>query len=44
MTACPRERTFRIRWIKDGGKAPADLDAPADMTVEYKGAEVMVSQ
>ena len=36
------ERTFRVRWIKEGGKAPADLDAPADATVEYNGAEVTV--
>jgi alpha-D-xyloside xylohydrolase len=36
------ERTFRVRWIKEGGKAPSDLDAPADATVEYKGAEVTV--
>lgn len=40
----PAERTFRIRWIKDGGKAPSDLDAPSDIVVDYKGAEVMVGQ
>jgi alpha-D-xyloside xylohydrolase len=34
------QRTFKVRWIKDGGRAPSDLDAPADATVEYKGAEV----
>jgi alpha-D-xyloside xylohydrolase len=36
------ERTFKVRWIKPGAKAPADLDAAADATVEYKGAEVTV--
>ena len=36
------ERTFKVRWIKAGGKPPADVDAPADATVEYKGAEVTV--
>jgi alpha-D-xyloside xylohydrolase len=36
----PEERTFKVRWIKPGAKAPADLDAAADTTVEYKGAEV----
>ncbi len=40
----PEERTFRVRWIKDGSKPPSDLDAPADVAVDYKGAEVMVSQ
>jgi alpha-D-xyloside xylohydrolase len=39
----PVERTFRVRWIKEGGKAPAELDAPTDFTVAYKGAEVVVS-
>jgi alpha-D-xyloside xylohydrolase len=39
----PEERTFKIRWIKDGGTAPSDLDAKADATVSYKGAEVEVS-
>ncbi len=34
----PEERTFRVRWIKAGAKAPADLDAAADVSVEYKGA------
>jgi alpha-D-xyloside xylohydrolase len=38
----PEERTFKIRWIKPGAKAPSDLDAPADATVSYKGAEVEV--
>jgi len=38
----PEARTFKIRWIKDGGKPPADLDATADATVEYKGTEVTV--
>jgi alpha-D-xyloside xylohydrolase len=36
----PEERTFNVRWIKDGAKAPSDLDAKADATVSYKGAEV----
>ena len=40
FTGMPEERTFKIRWIKPGAKAPADLDAAADATVEYKGAEV----
>ncbi len=39
----PVERTFRVRWIKEGGKAPAELDAPTDFTVAYKGAEVVIS-
>ncbi|HET9865231.1 MAG TPA: TIM-barrel domain-containing protein, partial [Steroidobacteraceae bacterium] len=38
----PEERTFKVRWIKDGGKAPSDLDAKADATVSYKGAAVEV--
>jgi alpha-D-xyloside xylohydrolase len=38
----PEERTFNVRWIKDGAKAPSDLDAKADATVSYKGAEVVV--
>jgi alpha-D-xyloside xylohydrolase len=38
----PEERVFRVRWIKEGAKEPADLDAPTDMTVEYKGAEVLI--
>jgi len=38
----PEERTFNIRWIKDGAKAPSDLDAKADATVSYKGAAVTV--
>ena len=36
----PETRTFKVRWIKAGGKPPADLDAAANATVEYKGAEV----
>ena len=40
MPGMPEERTIKVRWIKAGGKAPADLDAAADATVEYKGAEV----
>lgn len=36
------ERTFKVRWIKDGAAAPSDLDAKADATVSYKGAEVVV--
>ena len=43
LSGMPEERTFKVRWIKAGGKAPADLDAAADATVEYKGAEVSVS-
>ena len=38
----PEERTFKVRWIKDGAKAPSDLDAKSDATVAYKGAEIMV--
>jgi alpha-D-xyloside xylohydrolase len=38
----PAKRTFHVRWIRDGAKAPADLDAKADATVEYEGAEVTV--
>ena len=37
------ERTFKVRWIKEGAKAPAELDAAADATVEYQGAEVTVT-
>jgi len=37
----PEERTFHVRWIKDGAK-PSDLDARPDATVSYKGAEVAV--
>ena len=36
-------RTFKVRWIKAGGKAPADLDAAADSSVEYSGVEVTVT-
>jgi len=38
----PEERTFKVRWIKAGAKPPSDLDAAADATIEYKGAEVTV--
>jgi alpha-D-xyloside xylohydrolase len=38
----PEKRTLRVRWIRDGAKAPAELDAAADATVEYSGAEVTV--
>ena len=37
----PEERTFKVRWIKDGTN-PSDLDAKPDATVSYKGAEVVV--
>ena len=40
----PEERKFRVRWIRDGGKAPADIDADVAATVSYKGAEVTVTQ
>jgi alpha-D-xyloside xylohydrolase len=43
-TGMPEERTFRIRWIKEGGRAPSELDAPTDIAIDYKGAEVIVSQ
>ncbi len=42
FTGMPEERVFRVRWIKDGGKSPSDLDAPTDMSVEYRGAEVLI--
>jgi alpha-D-xyloside xylohydrolase len=38
----PEKRTFKIRWIKTGAKPPADLDAAADASVEYTGAETTV--
>jgi alpha-D-xyloside xylohydrolase len=38
----PEERTFKVRWIKAGAKAPSDVDAKPDATVSYKGAEVTV--
>jgi alpha-D-xyloside xylohydrolase len=38
----PEERTFKVRWIKPGAKAPAELDAAADISVEYKGAAITV--
>jgi len=44
FTGMPEERTFKVRWIKDGAKAPTDFDAPADATIVYKGAEVKVAQ
>jgi alpha-D-xyloside xylohydrolase len=37
----PEERTFKVRWIKEG-TSPSDLDAKPDATVSYKGAEVTV--
>jgi len=39
----PGKRTFKVRWIKAGAKAPAELDAPADQSVEYTGVEVVVA-
>jgi alpha-D-xyloside xylohydrolase len=42
-TGMTDEREFRVRWIKDGGMAPSELDAAADVTITYKGAEVIVS-
>jgi len=39
----PEKRTFRVRWIKAGSSAPADLDAAPDAAVEYIGAEVTVT-
>jgi len=39
----PASRTFKVRWIKAGGKAPADLDAAADSSVEYSGTEITVA-
>ena len=39
----PETRTFKVRWIKAGGKAPADLDAAADSSVEYSGTEITVA-
>jgi alpha-D-xyloside xylohydrolase len=38
----PEARTFKVRWIKAGAKAPAELDAAADASVEYRGSEVTV--
>jgi alpha-D-xyloside xylohydrolase len=40
----PEKRTINVRWIKAGAKAPADLDAATDATIEYSGAEVEVRQ
>ncbi len=37
----PEERTFKVRWIKEGTN-PSDLDAKPDATVSYQGAEVTV--
>jgi alpha-D-xyloside xylohydrolase len=39
----PASRTFKVRWIKDGARAPTELDAPADKTVEYMGEELTVN-
>jgi len=39
----PEERTIKVRWIKAGAKPPSDLDAAADATVSYKGAEITVA-
>lgn len=36
------KRTIHVRWIKAGSRAPAELDAKPDATVEYSGAEVVV--
>ncbi|HET7810101.1 MAG TPA: TIM-barrel domain-containing protein [Steroidobacteraceae bacterium] len=44
FTGMPEERIFKVRWIRDGAKAPTDFGAPADATVAYKGAEVKVTQ
>jgi alpha-D-xyloside xylohydrolase len=38
----PEKRAFKVRWIKAGAKPPADLDAAADVNVEYTGAETAV--
>jgi alpha-D-xyloside xylohydrolase len=40
----PNRRTFRIRWIGQGGAAPTDFDAAADKTVEYTGAPVVIKR
>jgi len=40
----PEERKFHVRWIKEGGKAPAELDAEVATTVHYKGAEITITQ
>jgi len=37
-----QEREFRVRWIAEGSKPPADLDAPADVAVRYDGSEVVI--
>jgi alpha-D-xyloside xylohydrolase len=39
----PGKRTFNVRWIQDGARPPADLDAKVDATVEYEGAEITVN-
>jgi alpha-D-xyloside xylohydrolase len=36
------KRTLNVRWIKAGAKAPAELDAEPDATVEYAGGEITV--
>ena len=40
----PRQRTFRIRWMGGSGASPTDFDAPADKTVEYTGAPVVIKR
>jgi alpha-D-xyloside xylohydrolase len=41
-TGMPAKRTVKVRWIRDGARPPADLDAAPDATLEYSGAEVTV--
>ena len=41
-TGVVEQRKFHVRWIKEGGKPAADLDARPDATVDYNGAEVTV--
>lgn len=38
----PMTRTLHVRWIGDGAEAPAALDAPAQVTVEYDGTAQVV--
>ncbi len=40
----PEERKFHVRWIEDGGKPPADLDAEVAATLDYKGAEINIKR
>jgi alpha-D-xyloside xylohydrolase len=40
----PEERTFKVRWIRPGAKAPSDFDAKSDATIAYQGAEVSVGR